>query len=131
MEPFWKGAAVVLLTAVLGTVLDRQQRDLSALLSICGCVLVGMVTMSYLAPVVEFLRELENIGSLPQEILGKLLKAAGIGIGTELMAQICQDAGKGSLGKALQFLGAAAVLSLTVPLMSELIAMIRQILGGV
>lgn len=54
----------------------------------------------------------------------------GVGVSTELIACICNDAGKASLGKSLQMLGTAVILSLSLPMIRALLTMVRQILGG-
>lgn len=129
MEEFWKAAAAVLLASILGLVLDRQAKDLSALLTIAVCTMVGMLAVTYLRPVLDLLRELETAGNLPGDFLGLLLKAVGVGIATELIGMICADAGKASLGKQLQTLGSAVILYLSIPVFRALLMMIRQILG--
>lgn len=131
MVDFWKAAAAVLLAAILGLVLDRQEKDMSVLLTIAVCTMLGMIAAAYLSPVLAFLRELEAIGSLQDDFLPILLKAVGVGLGAELISMICADAGKGSLGKMLQMLGSSVILALSVPVFQALLAMIRQILGGI
>lgn len=130
MEVFWKGAAAVLLAVVLGLVLDKQERDISSLLSIAVCAMVGLLAAGYLTPVLAFLRQLETLGQVEEGYLGILIRAAGIGLGAELAGGICADAGKASLGKSLQLLGAAAILSLSVPMLQSLLNLVRQLLGG-
>lgn len=129
MEDFWKAAAAVLLAAILGLVLDRQSRDLAAVLNIAACAMVGMLAVTYLEPVLELLRELEAAGGLQDDFLGILLKAVGVGVGTELIALVCTDAGRSSLGKTLQMLGSSVILYLSVPIFRAMLMMIRQILG--
>lgn len=131
MGEFWKGAAAVLLAAVLGLVLDQQQKDLSALLSIGVCVLIGRLILHYLEPVVDFLLELEAAGGMQEHFLGILLKAMGVGMTSELAGMVCTDAGKASLGKSLQMLGSAVILYLSVPVFQSMLNMVRQILGGI
>ena len=48
---------------------------------------------------------------------------------TMLSATVCTDAGNASLGKMLQILGGAAVLSLSVPMFRALMTMIREMIG--
>lgn len=131
MEEFWKGAAAVLLASVLGLVLDRQQKDISVLVTIGACLMAGAMALSYLEPVVEFLKELDRAGELPGAYLELLLKAVGVGLTAELAGLICADAGKASLGKALQTLGSAAILYLTMPMLRAMFTMIQKILGGI
>lgn len=130
MEDFGKGTAAVLLAVILALVLDKQQKDISALLTMAVCAITGAMVISNLEPVVDFLYDLEAAGDIQSSFLGILLKAAGIGLTAELVGQICADAGKASVGKALQLLGSAAILSLSLPVFRAMLGMIQQILGG-
>ncbi len=129
MELFWKASAAVLLTVVL--VLALQKREISLLLVLAVCCMTAAAAMSYLEPVVDLLRELEDMMQMDQGMLSTLMKAAGIGLVAEIGSLICSDGGSGSLGKTLQLLGAAGILFLSVPLFQSLLNLIREILGQV
>ena len=129
MELFWKASAAVLLTVVL--VLALQKREISLLLVLAVCCMTAAAAMSYLEPVVDLLRELEDMMQMDQGMLSTLMKAAGIGLVAEIGSLICSDGGSGSLGKTLQILGAAGILFLSVPLFQSLLNLIREILGHV
>ena len=124
MSLFWKAAAAVLLAVVLGPSLGKQ-KDIGVLLTMAVCCMVAMIAISYLEPVLDFLRELETLGDLQGDMLGILLKAVGIGLVSEIAGLVCTDAGNGSLGKTLQLLGSAVILYLSLPIftgvMSKLI----------
>lgn len=114
---------------ILALVLDHQAKDFSAMLTIAVCAAVGAMAAEALSPVLDLLQELETMGGIQGDMLEILLKAVGIGLTGELIGMICTDAGKGALGKSLQLLGSAAILSLSVPVIRTLLTMIRQILG--
>ena len=126
---YWKAAGAVLITVLLGLMLGRQ--DLLALLTLAGCVLVGLAVLSFLEPVVEFLRRLGQMGDLRGEFVKILLKAVGVGMVTELTAMLCRDGGNASLGQALQMLGSAVILWMSIPLFEALMDLIQRILGEV
>ena len=119
MSLFWKAAAAVLLAVVLGLSLGKQ-KDIGVLLTMAVCCMVAMIAISYLEPVLDFLRELET--------LGILLKAVGIGLVSEIAGLVCTDAGNGSLGKTLQMLGSAVILYLSLPIFTAMLELIREIL---
>lgn len=127
MEGFWKAAAAVLIAVVLGLSLGRQ-KDISVVLTMAVCCVVCMTAFSYLEPVLDFLRELEALGDLQGDTLGILLKAVGIGLVSQIAGLVCTDAGNGSLGKAIQMLGSAVILYLSLPIFSALLELIREIL---
>lgn len=130
MELFWKGTCAALVAAVLALVLSRQEKHLSLLITLAGCTMILMVAFSFLKPVVAFLKELRDLGDLNGDMLVILLKAVGIGLISEVCALICADGGNASLGKAVQFLGSAAILWLSVPVLQMLMDLIRSILEG-
>lgn len=129
MALFWKATAGVLLAVVLGLTLGKQEKDLSILLTMAVCCMAAMIAISYLEPVLDFLRELEALGDLQGDMLGILLKAVGIGLVAEIAGMVCNDAGNSSLGKTIQMLGSAVILYLSIPIFSALLTLIREILG--
>ncbi len=131
MDVFWKAAAAALVTATLGIVLAKQQKDLFPLLIISGCLLVAVAGMKFLRPVLAFLSELERLGNLRSDYLGILIKALGIGLVTELAGSVCADSGSGSLAKALGILGTCVIIWLSIPVFQAVLDLIVGILGGI
>lgn len=131
MDLFWKAAAGALLTAVLGLALGKWNKDMGVLLSMAVCCMIAMIVISYLEPVLDFLRQLEVLGDLQGDMLGILLKALGIGLVAEIAGMVCADAGNSSLGKALQMLGGAVILWLSIPIFNALLDLIQEILGEI
>lgn len=131
MDGFWKATAAILLTVVLTLAVGRQEKDLSALLSMAVCCLVGIVALSYLKPVLELMEELGELGEISGGTLEILMKAVGIALVSELAGMLCSDAGSSSLGKMLQMLGSAAILFLSIPLFRSLLTLIQEILGEI
>ncbi|MCD7756545.1 MAG: hypothetical protein LUJ09_09535 [Firmicutes bacterium] len=129
MERFWQAAAGVMVAVVIEIFLNRQGRDMGLVLSIGVCCMVLAVMAAYLEPVLELLEQLQEMGDLDSGMLEILLKATGIGLVAELASLICADAGNAALGRAIQILAAAAVLWLAIPLVTSLMALLRQILG--
>ncbi len=129
MELYWKAAAAVLIALVLGQAV--REKDMSLLLSMAVCAMVGMLLITYLEPVLEFLQQLRDLGDLQGNMLGILMKVLGIGIVTEITDMVCRDSGNASLGHALQILGTAVILWLSLPIFTTLIQMIQRILGEI
>ncbi len=130
MDTIWKAVAAVLLTSVLTLTLEKQGKDIAVLLAMAVCAMLGILAVRYLEPVLDLIRELGQLGSIQDGILGNLMKAVGIGLVSGLAELICADSGNASLGKMLQFLGSALILSLAVPVIESLLTLIQEILGG-
>lgn len=130
MTLFLQACAAVLLALILILAQGKQGKDMGMLLALAVCCMVSLIAMRYLEPVIDFLGELEALGNLSGSIVQILLKAAGIGIISEIAALVCSDAGNSSLGKTIQLLGTAVILWLSIPLFTMLMELLQQILGG-
>lgn len=116
----------MLLAVVLILMLGRQ--EMGTLLRIAVCTMAACAAIGYLEPVMELLASLEALGELDGEMLTILLKAVGIGLVTEIACMVCADSGNSALGKALQLLGTAVILWLSLPLFTALLDLIREML---
>ena len=130
MDDFWKTTALVLLTVILSLSLDKTERDISAVMGIVALCIAACAAVTILNPVLNYLVELQRLFHLPDDLISILLKAVGIALVAELSASICADAGNASLGKMLQILGGAAVLTLSVPMFRTLMTTIKEMIGG-
>lgn len=128
MEQFLQGAALVLVAVILSLVVSRRSGEIGLLLSLCVCCLVCAGAVAFLEPVVDFLREVRELGSLDSDFLTILLKAAGIGMISELVGLICADSGQSAMGKALQMLANGAVLWVSLPLLRQLLELMKEVL---
>lgn len=131
MELLWKGIGISLLTCILIVLLGKQEKDMSAILSVAGAAAILIITVSYLKPVIQFLIELSELASLNSDHLSVLLKASGVGLITEIAALVCTDSGNAGIGNTLRFLGAAVILWLSVPVFQALLQLIGTILEGI
>lgn len=131
MDQFVRIAAGVLLTVLLTVLLNKQGKDMAMVLTIAVCCMVITVVITYLEPVLDFVKELETMGSLDSDMVRILLKTVGVSLVAEIAALICADCGNSALGKAVQILAIAAVLWLSLPLLWALLDMIQRMLGEV
>jgi len=129
MDIFIKYTAGVLVTLILVQALGSRGKDIGILLMMAVCCMCAAAAFRFFQPVIEFLETLVDVGSLDDSLVLILLKAAGIGLVTEVAALICADSGSASLGKTLQFLGNGVILWLSLPLFTMMLELIRTILG--
>lgn len=130
MNEFWKTTAVILVTVILSLSVGKQERDIAIVLSVAACCIAAGAAVTYLEPVLDFLWEIQRLCNLPEGLTGVLFKAVGIALVAELSATVCADAGNASLGKILQILGGAVVLSLSVPMFRTLMTLVKELIGG-
>lgn len=128
MELFLQATAAAFVTLILALTIEKQGKDIAILLTAAVCCMIGVVAVTYFRQVIGFLRQLQTLGNLNSTIISSLLRILGIGLITELSAMVCTDAGNSALSKALEFLGGAVSLALSVPIFTELIELVQKIL---
>lgn len=126
MDLLFKAIAGAMIAVILGQVVSRQNKETAMLLVTAVCCMIAAASTIYLQPVVDFFGRLQNLGNLDPEILGILMKAIGIGILSEIAANVCADAGNSALSKTLQLLATAVIIWLSLPLFSKLIELIER-----
>ena len=129
MEDYIKICAGVIIAVILGIALSKRSADVAMVLSILVCCMILTAMAGFLEPVMDFLRELQQIAQLDGQMVEILLKAVGIGLISEMAALICADSGSGALGKGLIILASAVILFLCLPLMRSLLELMNEILG--
>ena len=130
MDRFYQAAAGILVAVIFILTLRKQNSEMSLVLSVLVCAMVGCIAMVFLEPVMQFLRRLQRLGSLDSVFLDTLLKIVGICVTSEIASLICEDSGNSALGKVLQFLASAVVLYLSLPLLTKLMDLVEGILDN-
>lgn len=131
MELLLKSAAGALIAAVLGLIIGKHNKENAVMISIVACCMIAASIVRYLEPTIDFVNQLQSIGSLDSGILEILLKSTGIAILSEIVVLICNDAGNTALGKTLQLLATVVILWLALPLLNTLINLIENTLMSV
>jgi stage III sporulation protein AD len=130
MELFIKTCGGILLSVILVLTLGNRGKDHSMVLMISVCCMGSLAALAYLRPVIDFVKQLEEVGGLDHKLVRILLKVTGIGLICEIGALVCNDSGCSSLGKTVKILGAAVILWLSLPLYAMLVDLLKGILGG-
>ena len=129
MELYLKTAAGVLLAVLL--IMTVQNKNMAIAAAAAACFFLAVLGLEYLTPVVDFLRELENLGEISGEVAGILLKITGIGIVTQIVVPICADSGNQAMGKALQTAATALTLYPCLPFFRQFLSLLTEVLGKV
>ena len=131
MSGYLGACGAVFLAIILVANLSGHRKDMASLLTLAVCIMLALTAAQYIRPVLDFVRELEEVGSIDREMVQVLIKIVGIGIISEITMLVCADAGNGAMGKSLQFLSSVVILSLSVPLFRSLIGILQEILGQI
>jgi stage III sporulation protein AD len=117
-----------MVAAVLAILLKQHKPELSLYISIAAGVLILLMIAGRLTAIVTVLDNMARRAELDQMHLSVVLKAIGIAYITEFGAQVCKDAGEGSIASKIELGGKVIILSLTLPILVGLVEVILQIL---
>lgn len=131
MDIFIKASAVVLVTVVMCLTLSKHGKDYSVILVICVSCMIAIAAMGYIQDILAFIDRLVNAGNLNKDLIGILFKAVGIGLLTEITSMICVDSGNSTLAKSIQLMSSAVILWLCIPLFTQLLDLVEEVLGAV
>ena len=131
MDAVLKVICGALIAVILGLTLRQQGKDIALLLGVAVCCMVVSVGISYLTPVVDFVKQLQESSGTDPEFLRILLKSVGIALVGEIAGLICADAGNSALAKTIQILTTSVILWLSLPLMRALLELVRKMMEEV
>lgn len=129
MDIFLKASALALIVSILYIAVSGHNKEIGALLVICGCAVVFGMALAYIEPIFEFIRQLQNLGNLNVELIEILFKSVGVGLLAEIAILVCNDMGNKSMGKALQIMATSVILWISLPLFTGLLELVGEILG--
>ena len=128
MDTVFKAAGFAVVGAVLALTVRKNDQSTGMLLA--ASVALGLLTaaLSAMAPVMAFAADLRELTGLSDSVTAPLFKTVAIGIVTQIASSVCQDAGEGSVAKAVELCGSMLALYAVIPLMSAVTELIRDLL---
>ena len=120
------GFAVISLTAVM--LFRRMKDEYAVFISLLSGIALTLTAISILGPVILEITDFCD-GKHIAPYVPVILKSAGIAIITTVGTDLCRDAGEQSLGNKLELCGKALILSLSLPLIKNVLDNCLSLLG--
>ncbi len=130
MQSFLQVAVLGLLTVIFANLLKKNSKELSIVLSLAACVVIGVILIELTKPLIEFMEKLRTISGLDKTLLLPLTKTIGIGFLTQISSNICADAGESSIAKLIEVCGSVLSLYIALPLFEAVLEMMQSIGGA-
>lgn len=128
MDTLMKCAGIAVVGAILCLLTRRQSSEFGVLVALGAGILVMTLGMSFFRPLLSFSQNLRETADLGTTAVGPVYKALAMGFVTEIGAGICEDVGEKSIAAALKLSGGAASVYVLLPLMEQLLSMLRTML---
>ncbi len=123
-------SAVALVGLVALLVLRQLRPEWASLLRLGLTVILVGLLLSAVDTVVDFASDLGGeVSLLPEGMWQALLKALGISVITEVAAGMCRDVGETGVATWVEAAGKLEILVLSLPLISEILTVARELLS--
>lgn len=131
MEQFLRVTAIALMSVIVVLMLKGRDQIFAQLLSILVCTVICTLAVKGIQPVFEFVRNLRGMIGFDSDLMNILLKSVGISVTAEIAELICQDSGNSAMGKAIQLLATVIISCLCIPMLSELLDLVQEVLSRI
>jgi len=119
---------IALIGAVSAVLLRSSRPELGMLVSLGSGILILSIGFDAIAEVFCTVERLLQRGGIEGEHAEILFKSLGICLVTQIAADTCKDSGEGSIGSKVEFFGKLAVLTVSLPLFSQLLSIVTSLL---
>ena len=120
---------LVFCVIVLFKVLEKTSKEYSVIISILCSVMILSYIVLEITPLLDLINQLTEFLNGGEDIYIILLKSLGICIVTNISMDICKDNGETALSSIILMCGKISILILSIPLLNELISVIRQVIS--
>ena len=123
----FEAAVIALCAVILSAVLKKTSAEQGILLSIAAVMLIMLPVMGNISPFVNQIEAMVSGGN--SKYIAVLLKAVGISVVGQVTESICRDCGESALAYGVSIASKAAVLLLSLPIITEIFEYLAVILG--
>lgn len=128
MNELLKILAVGLVTVFAQMLVKQTKPEIAILISIVGSVLIVVMAVNVLNSVMASFYNIFETTGIKSSLLTPLLKIVAIGYIAEFGANICQDAGAGSIADKILFAAKLIILVIAMPIVRTVIDMVVALL---
>lgn len=125
---FFAILGLVLVVTILLIIIRKERPEMAILLAIAAAGLILSALLKSISGVVTVFETLALKSQFNLEYLKLIIKIVGIAYLAGFAAQICKDAGEGSMAAKIELAGKIFILSLGIPIMVGLLDLILKIL---
>ena len=121
-----KIAIISLITIFLSLVLKQKSLEFSAIITVCGGVLILFLTFDYISELIGFYVSFgEEIG-VESNVIKIALKLIGVGFLTEFISDLANDFGNSVVASKVVFGGRVVVCLIMLPVLKDLISLLSS-----
>jgi len=120
--------AVGIVAAVLALLLREEKPEIAVLVSIVTGLVIFIFIISKLNSVLTVLKYFAGKANIDVMYFSTILKVIAIAYITEFGAQICRDAGEGTIASKIELAGKVLIMVLAIPILAALMDIMIKII---
>lgn len=128
MVSIYQLAAGAMVGVVCLVAVRKQTGEIATLLGVLICAALLLAVAQGLSAILDLVRTLAETAGIDSALLSPLMKTVGAAIVTGLSAQICKDAGAGSVAMAVELCGGICAIYVSMPLIQAVFTLISELL---
>jgi stage III sporulation protein AD len=124
---FFSILGLALVVTILLIIIRKERPEMAVLLAIAAAGLILLALLKSISQVVTVFESLALKSQINLSYLKLIIKIVGLAYLAGFGAQICKDAGEGSMAAKIELAGKIFILSLGIPIMVGLLDLILKI----
>ena len=117
-----------LVVTVFAVLLREGRPEMALLLALGFGILVFILVLGKMGTIINLFRDLTRSARVDELYLTTLLKILGIAYIAEFGAQICRDAGEGTIASKVEMAGKVLILLLALPIFAAVLEVVVRLL---
>lgn len=117
-----------LVSTIIIIILRKQKPEIAVQVSIVTGIVIFMLLASRLTSIIELLDSYADRADIKPVYFTTVLKVTGIAYITEFGAEICRDAGEGSVASKIEMAGKVIIVLLAIPIITSLLDLILKVM---
>lgn len=128
MEEIIKIIGIGLIALILIIIIKQYRPEFALYISLIAGALILYFALDEIKNVINLLKQICEKSGVNSKFLSILIKMTGIAFLSEFAISICKDAGEGALASKVELGSKAIIISMSVPIISNLLEVILKIL---
>lgn len=123
-----KIAAIALTGVILASLMKTVNKDISLYIILAAIIIILLEVFDKLTGIFAFLEGIYGSITYGREFFPVILKILAIAYITDFTAQLCKDAGEGSIGSKVELAGKVIIFYAAMPILTAILDLIQTLL---
>lgn len=125
----FKIVALALTGVILASLMKSVNKEISIYIILATVIILFLTIIDTLTEVFTFLENIYNNVTYGKTFFPVILKVLAVAYITDFTAQLCKDAGEGTIGSKVELAGKVIIFYLAIPILSAILGLIQSLLS--